>query len=163
MILYDLGARTGEALSLLDTSKYSKIIGYEANPEIKDIPPGYTEWVKAAAWTHDGTVKFISGDGLSDCSGIEGYNCIYSRSISSRVNEIPCVDFPKVVSENGLCDVKIDIEGAEWVLVPALIPLASLIKNLYIEWHHGDKGNPETAEDLTAKLKAGGVTVHQWF
>jgi hypothetical protein len=163
MILYDLGARFGEAGSRLNFSNYSKVVGYEANPDITSVPAGYTEWVQAAAWTYDGVINFLAGSDYSDCSGVEGYNCVYSRPITSRLIEIPCVDFPKVVSENGPCDIKMDVEGAEWVLLPALIPLASLIKNLYIEWHHGDKGNPETAEDLTAKLKAGGVTVHQWF
>jgi FkbM family methyltransferase len=163
MILYDLGARLGEAISHFDLSKYSKVVGYEANPDVTGVPAGYTEWVPAAAWTHDGTISFVVGSDLSDCSGVEGYNCVYSRQITSRTIEVPCVDFPKVVSENGPCDIKMDVEGAEWVLLPALIPFAKLITNLYIEWHPGEKGNQQTASDLSSVFKKEGVTIHPWF
>lgn len=164
MILYDLGARLGEALPHFTLSSYSKIIGYEANPDIKDIPPGYTEWVGSAAWIYDGTITYVVGDNLSDCSGVDSYNCLYARpNVFSRKVEVPCVDFPKVVSENGICDIKMDVEGAEWVLIPALLPHSNLIKNLYVEWHFSESGNPATAQEFSDKLKAGGTSVHLWF
>jgi len=82
---------------------------------------------RAAAWTHDGSVTF-------EHAGTSG-------RVSGAGVEVPCVDLVRVVSE-ALDDfdrviVKMDAEGAEYELLPALIAAAldERLELVWVEWH----------------------------
>lgn len=86
--------------------------------------------VQAAAWTHDGSVPF-GGEGL------RGHVGGRFGELTSRIVE--CIDLARYVLELTDDDVilKMDAEGSEYVLLPALIAQdADLeLRLLWIEWH----------------------------
>lgn len=67
--------------------------------------------------------------------------------------------------------IKMDIEGAEYVVVPHLIATgaACLIDEVYLECHTGDSGDiakGRTYEDcitMLVALRGMGVAAHLWF
>lgn len=85
--------------------------------------------VQAAAWTHDGKVTF-EGDGLR--GHVTGLGTRLAR-------QVECVDLARYVLELTDDDVilKMDAEGAEYVLLPALIAQDAdlALRLVWIEWH----------------------------
>ena len=84
----------------------------------------------AAMWTHDGTVPFERASTSSSAFPDD-----------DRLERVSCVDVVRVVRELGAHDgglvVKMDAEGGEYVLLPALLEagLVPRIALLWVEWH----------------------------
>lgn len=119
---------------LLEEFKPDKLIGYDPNvfPEsgepIRFEAPGRADLVlnNAAAWLHNGTVRFVG-------SGLSGY---VTDKLVGR--EVPCIDLCELVANlEGEIILKMDAEGSEYHLLPALIEdgLDEKIKLLWVEWH----------------------------
>lgn len=105
-----------------DPSEESRVYTYEDTETTVVI-------VQAAAWTHDGEVTF-EGEGLR--GHVTGIGTRLARSVR-------CIDLARYVLELADDDVilKMDAEGAEYVLLPALIDHdADLeLRLAWIEWH----------------------------
>merc|ERR1719321_1852257 len=92
---------------------------------------------------------------------------------------VPTVNVIQLIAENTIPQdyvvVKMDIEGAEWDILPCLAdsPAASLIDTLYLENHcpgdhwcptKGQAGNSRAVFDgALAKLKAAGVHIPEGY
>lgn len=134
-VVVDLGcADRGDALSIValaDEYKPARIYGFDPAPfmaeettEVKGVP---VELSRAAAWLYDGEVGY-SEAGSSSSTGNGG-------------PPVPCFDFPAwlaaLLERENKVVVKMDIEGAEEQLVPALISngTATKLQELLLEWH----------------------------
>ena len=85
---------------------------------------------------------------------------------------VPTVNIIQLIAENTIpgdqVTVKMDIEGAEWDILPCLAdsPAAGLIDQLLVEYHPINLGAVGTSEDemqsAVARLKSKGVHVPQY-
>jgi FkbM family methyltransferase len=95
---------------------------------------------RAAAWTHVGVIEY-------EPSGITGTvvaSMMGDDPVTASTVEVPCFDlaaFLAALPSDGLV-VKMDCEGAEYTLVPALIAANQdlRISTLMVEWHHEWEG-----------------------
>lgn len=133
----------------------------------------------AAMWTHDGTVPFERAATSSSAFPDD-----------DRLERVSCVDVVRVVRElleknGGGLVVKMDAEGGEYVLLPALLEagLVPRIALLWVEWHcptcrrgsgdgRGHRDNcaamrdgldvPERVVELSDAVIEAGCEVHPW-
>jgi len=163
--LFDLGARHGEAYQQLKRDGMldgvTRIVGIEANPEITTVPEHYDEWIRAAAWTKEGWADFCAGAGWSVSSGLAGHNCLESDD-KQKMLTVWTIDFPALVAREERCDIKMDVETAEWEILPALYPYAGKIRRLFIEWHFNLGHSQAEAERIEEQFRQAGVEVLPW-
>lgn len=132
-IIIDCGSNIGMSV-LYFKSIYpnSRITCIEADPSIADLLVKNlednnikdVEVIAKAAWIHNNGVSFTS-------EGADG------GSISENANNsIESIDFNELLSMHTEIDfVKIDIEGAEKILVPHCIDNLTKSKNIFLEYH----------------------------
>jgi FkbM family methyltransferase len=131
VIVVDLGCQPHEASSLpylAETYKPSLIYGFDPWPdldtsitEVNGVPVAL---YKMAAWTYDGHIGF-SKDG--DAS-----------KVADGDYQVQCFDFPAWLDRLGAQVIlKMDIEGAEYTLLPALEETGAVrfVDALLVEWH----------------------------
>lgn len=147
-IIIDCGSNIGmSVLYFKSIFPESKITCIEADPaiakllttnlhtnQIKDV-----EVIAKAAWIHNNGVSFSS-------EGADG------GSISENSNDnIDSIDFDELLSQYTEIDfVKIDIEGAEKILVPHCIDNLTKAKNIFLEYHT----NASEVQNLGSILEA---------
>jgi FkbM family methyltransferase len=131
-IIIDCGTNIG--MSILYYKKLyidSKIYCFEADPNIANILSQNivqnnlqnVEIIPKAAWIHNNGVYFNS-------DGADGGN------ISNNGNKIDSIDFNLFLSKFEIIDfIKIDIEGAEKILIPHCIDNLTKCKSIFIEYH----------------------------
>ena len=165
MTLFDLGARHGEAYEQLKRDGLlegvTRIVGIEANPEITTVPEHYDEWIRAAAWVKEGWADFCAGANYSVSSGLAGNNCLESKD-RQTMHRVWTIDFPALVAREKRCDIKMDVETAEWEILPALYPYAGKIRRLFIEWHFNLGHAQMEAERIEEQFRQAGVEVLPW-
>ncbi len=172
MIVVDLGcANRGEWYSLeaLATQYKPQIIyGFDPSPLLnlrtRKVNGTPVKLERKAAWTRNGTVPF-NDQHISGRAGPIGYAPYTTHSagrigtIGEGTDEVPCFDFAIWLEEHGPAIVKMDIEGAEYVLLDHLLTTrtAELMTELIIEWHdHPDQRQLKALK----KLK---VPVRDWW
>lgn len=165
MKFFDLGARHGEAYEQLRRNNYlvdtGWMVGIEGNPEISTVPEHYDEWIRAAAWVKEGWADYCAGAAWSVSSGLAGHNCLESDD-KQTMHRVWTIDFPALIAREKKCDIKLDVETAEWELLPALFPYAGRIRRLFIEWHF-NLGHAKTeAERIEEQYRQAGVEVLPW-
>jgi FkbM family methyltransferase len=107
------------------------------------------EVVAACASTHDGTLRFVSGQqaGSHVANGASGEDTI----------EVPCVDVFRLAESADL--IKMDIEGSEWDILAdprlAAVPARALV----MEWHDLLCPHPEPRAAALDALERAGFTV----
>ncbi|MCW5549481.1 MAG: FkbM family methyltransferase [Opitutaceae bacterium] len=153
--ILDCGAHTGLAvLRWRQLHPGARITAIEADPAIAALlrenvrawNDSETEVINAAAWTHDGEVRFAAtgqDNGLVSADG-------------TRV--IPALDLARLCREP-VDLLKLDIEGAEAVVVAHLAATGALknVRALVCEWHEWGAAAPRLHEAL-AQLAAAGLT-----
>lgn len=132
-VIIDCGSNIGMSI-LYFKSLYplSKITAIEADPEIGNILEsnlklnniGDVNVIKKAAW--------INADGVSfETDGADG-----GKINPNSESKIESVDFNSFLNDFSEIDfLKIDIEGAEKILVPHCIENLKKAKNIFIEYH----------------------------
>jgi FkbM family methyltransferase len=100
---------------------------------------------EAAVSTADGTAEF-SGDGCGGRLGGGG-----AAAVTVRLRDLLSV-VADLRSQRLL--LKLDVEGEESTLLPALLPVVPRCCAIFFEWHHG----PETLQRVTALLAEHGFT-----
>ncbi|HZZ19625.1 MAG TPA: FkbM family methyltransferase [Opitutaceae bacterium] len=155
-LVLDCGAYCGY-FSAMAAGRFpvSRIVCFEANPanlgmlrEQLALLANRVELVPEAVQTRTGTIRFSGagvGGGVSD-----------SAPEASSV-EVKCIDLPGWVTAAAPSSLvlKMDVEGAELELLPALVALLPRRTVLYLETHFPDA----TCESLLAPYRAAGFEV----
>ena len=136
----------------------SKVIAFEADPEIcsylrKNIEENHIRSVEIrneAVWVEDCILNFqqegADGGHLENRSGgCDGRNMVQVRAIDFRkvLQEYNCIDF-----------LKMDIEGAENVVVPHLDGALDHVDHIFIEYHQFKESAPGLSKILAVLEKA---------
>ena len=110
---------------------------------------------EAAVGLQDGVVTFSP-------SAFSGYGAVDGGTVAARDHhtiEVPQISLPNVLSQTAAQQLllKIDIEGGERELLPAIIDLIPSRCALFMETHHGEPA----WEDAAARLSGAGFTVQR--
>lgn len=163
----DVGYYVGKALDyyaplMNDTWK---VYVFEPNEEL-DVEeslkrfPFKAEWIKKAAWLHDGIVGYRL-TGRNDASHIDTIRASVDRKIT-----VDCINFSKFVAslpEDATIVCSFDGEGAEFPVLRKMLKdrTAQRISLLDIEFHHRllDNEDEASASMLRRELEGEGVLV----
>lgn len=152
-ILIDVGANQGYVSDLM-FSKISnfdfEIFSFEPNPKFeKDLSkkPYHINHIKSAAWTIDGELQFR----FDESPQSYGSSCILSKRTGSlsKPTSVPCVDLSswikRTFTPSDYIILKIDIEGAEYEVVPKLFEEKALdiVSVFLLDLHSNNKINVE--------------------
>jgi len=133
--ILDLGANIGlSVLYFKHLYPDAEIRAYEADPAIFDYLKrncdvfGCTgvELVQGAVWHEDGILDF-------NADGADGGRV--SRSDAHEIIKIPSYDIKTILKSASFDVLKIDIEGAEQLVVPACRGLLKNVRYLFLEYH----------------------------
>lgn len=155
-VILDIGANVGIA-TIWWKLRFPKarIVAVEADPaifallesNIKRFGFEGVELINAAAWISDGVLKFQSdgsdGGRVSD-SGTE----VTSISLSSIIDGFDKVDF-----------LKLDIEGGERIVLPAIEESLKRVNTLFCEYH-SLVGKPQLLEGMLTTIARAGFRFH---
>lgn len=154
-VIYDIGANLGMGtLYLKRCFPHSKIVAMEADPEIATVLANNVEKnnlsnvtvIAKAAWVNDQGVSF-SSDGADGGSILALENCITVPSVSLR---------KLLESEPGCIDLlKMDIEGAEAMIVPDLLDVLTKVKHIFVEYHSWNNESQQLDEILRTLTASG--------
>lgn len=158
-IIIDFGANVGVSLYYF-SKKYPNfdIYAFEADPfifeylkyNVKQFDNGHIHLFNQAVSDKNGRMEFFSEksdaghlvlfdkDSTSDLSNIISVECIDANAFLSRFSSIDML--------------KIDIEGAERFVLPAIKTQLSLVDNLFFEYH-SEANNSQCLVDLLEELK----------
>lgn len=134
-VVVDVGcaARAGDESvhKLIERFHPSLLIGYDPGARSATYEWHGTQVMifPLAAWTHDGWVGWYEkgNDGIEsfgvDDDGVE--------------TQVPCVNLATVLRKHDDVILKMDAEGAEYVLIPHLVSTGAIerVSLLLIEWH----------------------------
>jgi len=135
-VILDCGANIG--ISVLNYKRRypnSKIIAFEPDPNIiptlknnlKNNGAEDVKLVEAAVWISKGKSNFF-------CEGADGSKLIQEKNKDDSKIEVNTIDLDEYIS--GPIDlVKMDIEGAEFEVIPHIRSKLHFIKNILIECH----------------------------
>lgn len=169
--IYDFGAVTFEPALVVDCGAYcgyfsalaagvfprSQIVSFEANPanlpmlEAQlDLLTVKVELHPEAVFIRDGTVGFKG-------SGIGGG--VISPDDPDSLKRVSCIDFPQWLSRRAPSSLlwKLDVEGAELDILPAVLHCLPPRTVCFLETHHPD----EVCGDLLAPYYDAGFTVKE--
>ena len=112
-----------------------------------------------ALWTNDGEITFYVSRRHSGKANSVYHNKRAGKGEQTR--SVPCIDFSKWLSNNFNEDdyiiLKMDIEGAEYEVIPKLLKdgTINLIDVIYLEWHscRVDDNKWIVANELITELK----------
>lgn len=155
-VIVDGGAHIGLAsLYFALTTDTPTIEAFEADPAIADVLrsnisalgiPGITVH-RRALWTDDGGVCF------SDNGDDSGH--VATQGI--RVDSVDLAAVLEAHADTGIDLLKLDVEGAEFALIPHCREQLSLVRNMIIEVHEMH-GAPRQSGRLLAVLEEAGFT-----
>lgn len=135
-VIYDCGANIGTSV-LFFSKKYptAQIHAFEASPYIYGILKHNVDANKIsnaalyqnAVWIKNETLEF-NDEGADSGS-------VYSVSNAKKI-KVQAIDFLEVLNKETKIDMlKMDIEGAEDVLIPHIAPVLHKIDRMFIEYH----------------------------
>lgn len=164
-VIIDFGANIG--LSLYFFAKNypdAEIEGYEADPFIykyleqnvaNNIKSDHVKIYNRAVWNKDTKLKFYS-------EGADGGRIKKDGGNSINIEAVDVVD---ILKKHEIIDfLKIDIEGAERMIVPAMKNQLKKVKKIFIEYH-SEKNQPQCLAEIIGILSETGfrIYVHQEF
>tara|TARA_B100000497_G_scaffold36459_1_gene42704 strand:+ start:2820 stop:3407 length:588 start_codon:yes stop_codon:yes gene_type:complete len=177
-VFLDLGACTGESVKMFndkwsDSSEF-EIHSFEALPNnFKKLSETFGNWKnitlhQSVVYTADTTVKFHTGTKYS--SSIRSDKITGGVRVDKYIN-VSSIDIAKFItdnfSKNDYIIMKMDIEGAEYEILPHLLNtnvLQDYVNKLYGEWHLGKLKNlkKEVHDNLVTELKSHGFNMKNW-
>lgn len=160
--ILDLGANIGlSVLAFLRDHPDARITAVEADPAIfgflernvRGNGGAAVRMIQAAAWSHAGSVAFRS-DGADGgrTSGVDA-------PAGPGDLTVPAVDVAALFDEGPYDVVKMDIEGAERHVLPALGDRLRSVRYLFVEVHAGRNGRPLLGA-LLEPIERAGLEVH---
>lgn len=121
-VVIDLGAYRGEWANEIRARYGCRVIAVEPTDSIDDYP---CEYIKKAAWTYDGTLKF-------------GGAFYYTSAFEQPTHEFECFDINSLLSRfDEIALLKMNIEGAEYDLLEHIYRDGYLkrIKDIQVQFH----------------------------
>jgi FkbM family methyltransferase len=167
-VFIDLGAHMGEAIAKFKASKLWSpewvVHAFEPNPNVKVMYGKSVILHKAAAWIEDGIIDlYVNLDNLTD----EGTTVVKEKKIENRkTTSVPCINFGRWIMDNFSPDdtivVQMDIEGAEYRVLPAMIADGSIdyLDVLYLEDHSDRIGVSQADRDNLMKSVSERTILH---
>ena len=171
-VFLDLGAHAAISVKKFreeyPNSDEYEIISFECNPRFTEVLQNTDDIVfyNKAAWIEDGTQDFYLGHAASS-------SLIYGKTRGNLDFDNPItvesVDISKWVVENFSKDdyiiMKMDIEGAEYEVLPKMIEDGSIdyVNIVYAEFH-GKKVHKEREDTkkIRTAIRERGIPVHHW-
>lgn len=162
----DLGANIG--LSVLYFHRLhpgSRIVAVEADPalfavlerNLKANAVRDVELIQKAAWIEDGRVEFL-GDGADGGQIVSGSGG--PASGAARATEsVEALNLPRLLAERKFDFIKMDIEGAERLVLPACAEGLRHARFVAVEYHSPATG-PQSLGAILATLEGCGFRVH---
>ena len=157
--ILDLGANIGLSV-LFFKSMYpdAQITAVEADPNIYKYlennlyKNGYTDvqLINKAAWNETTTLKFTS-------EGADAGSIAIDQSLNTI--DIHAIDIREILKYHQFDLLKIDIEGAESIVLPACKEYLSQIKFLFVEYHSLAE-NPQDLDNLITTISDAGYRIH---
>lgn len=135
-VILDCGANIGiSALHYKRLFPGARITAFEPDPEITPLlrrnlarnGAGDVMVVEAAVWTEEGVSRFL-------CDGADGSRLIHEEDPSSRSVLVRTIALTNYLAQP-VDLVKMDIEGAELQVIPALENRLSGVQNMIVECH----------------------------
>lgn len=122
--------------------------------------------INKAVWIYDGNIDFYQFDGLQAAgSSVSLEKAKFTGKYFKYTNvSVECIDLAKYILSLESNDVilKMDIEGAEYTVLPHLIDTGALnkVSSLYIEWHHTRCGISQSQHDnLISQIQ---IPIYEW-
>ena len=163
-VILDCGANIGyTALHYKRCYPGARITAFEPDPQFLPMlranlqrnGASDVEVVPAAVWHHDGTAAWVMdrADGSRLAAGGRG----------QRTTTVATVDLRKYLAHD-VDLLKLDIEGAEFDLVPHLAPALERVRNIIVECHLAGPTKYDELARLMTTLTAAGfrITVNTW-
>jgi FkbM family methyltransferase len=162
--ILDLGANIGlSVLYFLREHPEAVLTALEPDPalfpvlerNVRENGGGRATLLNQAAWSKQGTLRF-------QADGADGGHVVAAVAPDTAdavgAIEIPAADVAALFDAGPYDVVKIDVEGAESVVLPALGDRLRRVRYLFVEYH-GASGAPAPLSALIAPMEAAGLTV----
>jgi FkbM family methyltransferase len=107
----------------------------------------HVELLKAAAWVEDTELGFSPDQ--ADGGHISGHG----------IQRVPAIDIRRLVANETFDLIKMDIEGAERKVLPALRNLLDNTQLIFVE-HHSDPNAPQSLDQIITTLSDSGFRLH---
>lgn len=139
-VILDCGANVG--ISVLNYKRQfpgALITAFEPDPNIFKVlrsnlaknGASDVKVVEAAVWTHNGEISFF-------CEGADGSRIVSGENRLGKETVVRTVDFTDFIT--GPVDlIKMDIEGAEFDVIPHIADKLRMVSNIVIECHIDNK------------------------
>ena len=163
--IVDLGANIGLA-TLWFKRHYpqARIIALEPDPAIfacltrnvRDNGFSDVELINKAAWNADTKLRFLpdGADGGYAVGGLEVVENGVARGI-----EVEALAIDRLLADRPIDFLKMDIEGAENVVLAACRPLLPRVRCLFVEYH-AHKAAPSLLGGIVSSIEAAGFRLH---
>jgi FkbM family methyltransferase len=158
--ILDLGANIGLSVLFFRASHpQAAITAVEADPAIfrrleRNLSAnaiGGVELMNRAAWTGAGRIRFHP-------DGADGGRAVAGGPAGDTI-EVETLDLPALLASRPFDVVKMDVEGAEAVVIPACREGLTRARYLAIEYH-STAGEPQALAEILAVLRDAGFRVH---
>lgn len=149
-IFIDCGFYAGGSLEHFKlTPEYSPDFIYYGFDPMLNIEQAREKWKNItldnkAVWIKDDEIDFYTSDRHQGRANGISHN---KRASKEGIRKVKCIDFSKWLGNNFDADdyiiLKMDVEGAEYELLPRLIKdsTINLVDIIYLEWHAGRMGD----------------------
>ncbi|MFA5804204.1 MAG: FkbM family methyltransferase [Melioribacteraceae bacterium] len=157
--ILDIGANIGVSVCFFKTLfPNSSILAYEADPKIfayleKNIDiAGFrnVQLKNEAVWNENGMISFFS-------EGADGG--MIDEANNRNMIKVNTVDIKDILKKNQFDLVKIDIEGAESVVLPECKDYLNTVKYIFIEYH-SVVSKKQNLSELFSILESNGFRIH---
>jgi FkbM family methyltransferase len=158
--ILDLGANIGMSLIWFkENYPHSSILAFEADPKIFSYLKLNTFDLSnviiknEAVWSEDSTLNFYSDGG--DAGRVSNNVDFQEKTVS-----VPAKDIKSILKEHGPFDfIKMDIEGAESIVVPECKGMLGSVKFFFCEYH-SIKSDKQDLDAIISFFKEEGFRVH---
>lgn len=193
-IWIDLGAADGNSFQAFLSNQYGAVANCPSGQweaYLVEANPRFQAQLQQQVSRFQGAVKSFSSTAAYDCEGTTTFyldttshaNNYWGSSMSEKAGDVQrsgyqhvtvqLMNINRLIYENTIPGdwvmLKMDIEGAEWDVVPCLAqsPAASMIDRFYVEVHGADLSltgtTPAQFEAAKAALKQKGVDIPDYF
>jgi FkbM family methyltransferase len=166
--ILDLGANIGlSALYFQRAHRHARILAIEADPAIfamlernlRENGARDVELLQRAAWSETTRMTFrpdgADGGRLDDARGASVPGPVHAAAPF----EVETVSVPELLRREPFDIVKMDIEGAERVVLPACRDALGEVRGLMVEYH-SSPARPQALGEILGMLEAAGFRVH---
>ena len=162
-VILDCGANIGyTVLHYKRLFPRARITAFEPDPQFVPLlrrnlarnDAADVDVVEAAAWTTDGVAPWVMEH--KDGSRLAG--AVPDTAGATAVTQVATVDLARYLDRD-IDLLKIDIEGAEFALVPHLAPRLACVRNILIECHLSDDRQYDQLAGLITLLRSSGFSI----